>query len=100
MRSSAAAIIAIDIRSKLEPVDTIASGVDAVFRVAAMASDRANAAQIARADAVITPGVSGTYWSDFRDVDAHIAEGENAAREAMPEIKRVIKELGRGNETA
>jgi NTE family protein len=91
----AAAVIAIDIRSKLEPIDTIASGVDAVFRIAAMASDRANATQIARADVVITPGVSGTYWSDFKDVDAHIAEGERAAREVMPEIRRVLKELGR-----
>jgi NTE family protein len=91
----AAAVIAVDIRSKLEPVEKIASGVDTVFRVAAMASDRVNEAQIARADAVITPGVAGTYWSDFRDVDAHVNEGERAAREAMPEIRRVLAELGR-----
>lgn len=91
----AAAVIAIDIRSRLEPIDKIVSGVDAVFRIAAMASDRANATQIARADVVITPGVSGTYWSDFKDIDAHIAEGERAAREAMPRIRRVLKELGR-----
>ncbi|MHC5055268.1 MAG: patatin-like phospholipase family protein [Planctomycetota bacterium] len=91
----AAAVIAVDIRSKLEPVDGMASGVDAVFRVAAMASDRANETQIARADAVITPGVAGTYWSDFKDVDAHVEEGERAAREAMPEIRRVLAELGR-----
>jgi NTE family protein len=91
----AAAVIAVDIRSKLEPIDKIASGVDAVFRVAAMACDRANETQIARADVVITPGVSGTYWSDFRDVDAHIAEGERAARDVMPQIKSVLKKLGR-----
>jgi len=91
----AAAVIAVDVRSKLEPIDGIASGVDAAFRVAAIASDRANETQIARADVVITPGVAGTYWSDFRDVDAHIAEGERAAQEAMPEIRRVLEGLGR-----
>ena len=96
-RLGAAAVVAVDIRSKLEPVEKVASGVDTVFRVAAMASDRANETQIARADAVITPGVAGTYWSDFRDVDAHVAEGERAAREAMPEIRRVLSELGRGS---
>ena len=94
----AAAVIAVDIRSKLEPVDRIASGVDAAFRVAAVASDRANETQIARADAVITPGVEGTYWSDFKDVDAHIAEGERAAKATMPEIMRVLEGLGRGKD--
>ncbi len=91
----AAAVIAVDVRSKLEPIEKIASGVDAAFRVAAVASDRVNETQIARADVVIRPGVAGTYWSDFRDVDAHVAEGERAAREAMPEIRRVLEELGR-----
>lgn len=95
-RLGAACVIAVDIRSRVMPVDAVRSGADAIFRVAAMASERANDAQLARADVVIAPSVGKTYWSDFRDLDGHVEAGERAAREALPAIRELLAGLGRG----
>jgi NTE family protein len=94
-RLGAAGVIAVDIRSRLLPVERVRSGADAVLRVAAMASERANDGQVARADVVIAPGVGDTYWSDFRDLDAHVEAGERATREKLPEIRALLERLGR-----
>ena len=94
-RLGAAAVIAVDLRSHLEPTDRVPTGLDAAFRVAAIASDRANAAQVERADVVISPPVGETYWSDFADLDAHVAAGEQAARAALPAIRRLLERMGR-----
>jgi NTE family protein len=95
-RLGAAAVIAVDIRSSLKPTRHFPSGADVAMRVMAMASERANTEQIARSDVVIAPGVEETYWSDFRDPEAHIAAGERAAREALPEIRALLERMGRG----
>jgi NTE family protein len=94
-RLGAAAVIAVDLRSRLKPTQYVPTGADAAFRVMAIASDRANAAQVERADVVIAPGVGDTYWSDFHSLDAHIAAGEKAARAAMPGIREMLANLGR-----
>ncbi len=94
-RLGAAGVIAFDIRSRVMPAERIASGVDAVFRIAAIASERANDVQASRADVVISPGVGDTYWSDFRDLDAHVAAGERAARAKLTEIRAMLDKLGR-----
>lgn len=94
-RLGASAVIAVDLRSRLKPTQYVPTGADAAFRVMAIASDRANVAQVERADVVIAPGVGDTYWSDFHSLEAHIAAGEKAAREAMPGIREMLGELGR-----
>jgi NTE family protein len=94
-RLGAAAVIAVDLRSRLKPTQYVPTGADAAFRVMAIASDRANVVQVERADVVIAPGVGDTYWSDFHSLDAHIAAGEQAAREAMPRIREMLEGLGR-----
>jgi len=91
----AAAVIGVDIRSRVTPQADIPSTADAILRLAAMACERANDEQIARADIVIAPGVGETYWSDFRDLGAHVAEGERAARAALPGIRGMLERLGR-----
>jgi len=91
----AARVIAIDIRSRVMPSERVKSGAEAIFRVAAMASERANDILVDSADVVIRPGVSETYWSDFHNLQDHVDEGERAALEVMPEIKKMVEELGR-----
>ena len=94
-RLGAAAVIAVDLRSELRPTRYIPTGADAAFRVMAIASDRANALQIERADVVISPPVEDTYWSDFHSLDAHVEAGESAARDAMPEIRGLLARVDR-----
>ncbi len=94
-RLGAAAVIAVDLRSELKPTHHIPSGADAALRVMAIASDRANVAQVERADVIIAPAVEDTYWSDFKNIDAHVDAGERATREAMPRIRELLARLGR-----
>lgn len=92
----AAGVIAFDIRSRVMPAEKISSGADAVFRVAAIASERANDEQASRADVSISPGVGDTYWSDFHNLDSHVEAGERAAREKLGEVRQLVARLGRG----
>jgi NTE family protein len=91
----AAGVIAVDIRSRVLPSEGIDSGADAVFRVAAMASERSNDVLVQSADVVIAPDVAKTYWSDFHNLDGHVEEGERAALEVMPAIRDLLARLGR-----
>jgi NTE family protein len=91
----AEAVIAVDIRSRVLDSDEVRSGADAVFRVAAIASELANDIQVARADVVVSPPVEDTYWSDFHDLDRHVEAGERAARERLGEIEDLLSRLGR-----
>ena len=95
-RLGAAGVIGFDIRSRVMPTDKIPSGADAVFRIAAIASERTNDEQASRADVSISPGVGDTYWSDFHNLDAHVEAGERAAREKLGEVRELVARLGRG----
>jgi NTE family protein len=91
----AAGVIAVDIRSRVMPSTDAGSGADTVFRIAAMASERSNDAQVAHADVVVAPDVGSTYWSDFSNLQAHVDEGERAALRVMGEIDALMLKLGR-----
>ncbi|HHN47051.1 MAG TPA: patatin-like phospholipase family protein [Planctomycetes bacterium] len=87
-------VAAVDIRSPIPDVDrrSIKSALNAVLRLGVIASDRANASQLAAADVVIRPDVGDVFWSDFRDMERLEAEGERAAREALPAIRQALGE--------
>lgn len=90
-RLGATAVIAADVRSRVERAGDVRTGVDAILRVAALASERANDEQLARADVAVSPGVGRTFWSDFRDLDAHVEAGARAARDALPRIRELVE---------
>jgi len=94
-RLGAAGVIGFDIRSRVMPTDKISSGADAVFRIAAIASERTNDDQASRADVSISPAVGDTYWSDFHNLEAHVEAGERAAREKLGEVREMLARLGR-----
>jgi len=94
-RLGARGVVAVDIRSRVMPLRDIPSAADAVFRVSALACERANDAQLALADVVINPEVGGTYWSDFHDLEAHVERGSAAALAALPKLEALLGRLGR-----
>jgi hypothetical protein len=53
-------------------------------------------AQLPLADVVVRPVVTAAGSFDFSRLDAFVAEGERAARQAVPEILRVVGPLPHG----
>lgn len=83
-------VIAIDLRSPVPLPDAKMSAVDAIIRMAVLATDRATGEQVARADVVIKPEVGDVYWSDIKSLDGLIEAGERAARARLSEIKKLV----------
>jgi NTE family protein len=96
----ASVVIAVDIRSRVLPIDEMDSGAEAVLRIAAIASERSNDVEVEGADAVIAPGVADTFWSDFHNIDGHIAAGDEATRAALPAIRDALGRIGRATTPA
>ncbi|MBN1809128.1 MAG: patatin-like phospholipase family protein [Planctomycetes bacterium] len=86
-------IVAVDIRSPIPAVSApdIRNSLDAVLRLGVIASERANSSQVAAADVIISPDVGDVFWSDFRDMERLEAEGENAARRALPALRNLLR---------
>ncbi|MCX5750761.1 MAG: cyclic nucleotide-binding domain-containing protein [Candidatus Saganbacteria bacterium] len=65
--------------------------VDVMMRSRAIGSYRLSELDSSRADLVIRPKLEGVGWSDYSRFTQIIAEGEKAAYEAIPRIKKLIK---------
>ena len=91
-RLGAEKIIGVDIRSSVPAIrpTNIRTALDATIRLGIIAADRANQSQIDQADVVIKPEVGDVFWSDFRDLERLEKAGEEAARAALPEIRKVL----------
>jgi len=65
-------------------------GIDILFQVDDIRGSELNRMKLASADVVICPKVQHINWAQFSRMEEVIRRGEEAAREALPEIKRVI----------
>jgi len=61
-----------------------------MFRIVGTVEREMIKAQLPLADVVVRPVVTATGSFDFSRLDAFVAEGERAARQAVPEILRVV----------
>ncbi|MFH0910243.1 MAG: patatin-like phospholipase family protein [Planctomycetota bacterium] len=84
-------VLAVDIRTPVEPMERFRNGFDVVSRLEAISSRILNDEEIASADVTIRPGGLDVFWGDFSDVDAIARLGEEAARSALPAIRRALK---------
>ena len=87
-------VIAVDIPS-FEPAKVeYRTGMDVILRSDAVARQRLDALVIRTADLVISPDVSAYHWSDFRRAEDCRRCGYEAARDALPTLRRLIEERG------
>ncbi|MBK9303618.1 MAG: patatin-like phospholipase family protein [bacterium] len=87
-------VIAVDIPS-FEPAKVeYRTGMDVILRSDAVARQRLDALVIRTADLVISPDVAAYHWSDFRRAEDCRRCGYEAARAALPTLRRLIDERG------
>ena len=66
---------------------------DILYRTFEVMAKRANSLQAGKADYVIAPKVGKVGTGQFYRAEECIEQGELAAREALPEIKKIIEEF-------
>ncbi len=71
---------------------------DILYRTFEVMSHKATSFEVRKADYVIAPKVGKVGTGQFYRAEECIVEGERAAREALPEIKRIIEEFQARNE--
>jgi len=83
-------VIAVDIPS-FSDQEVPDRGIEILMRSDAIARNRLNAFAIRQADFVIRPEVGRFHWANFGAESDIRAEGEAAARQALPQLRRAIK---------
>ena len=82
-------ILAVDIPAFEETSFT--TGLDMILRSNTIARQRLNRLICSQADFVIRPNVTEFHWADFAAGEACRARGYSAAREALPELKKLLR---------
>ena len=83
-------VIAVDIPAFEET--HFSTGLDMILRSNTIARQRLNQFVCATADCMIRPDVTEFHWADFGEGEACRARGYAAAREMIPELKRLLSQ--------
>lgn len=83
--------VAVDITSRLEPLEELGCGLDVLLRVESIAGTRLNALELEKADVLIQPDVGQKYWSDFSGLESLVNEGVIAAEKKIDTIQELIQ---------
>jgi NTE family protein len=84
-------VIAVDISADLEETQDYTRGVDIMVRANAIKDSKLVAYLRRLADVVIAPDVKEIHWADFGAFERCIAAGAEAAAEALPRIRHVLR---------
>ena len=83
-------LVAVDISTKLQPIEKIEIGLDAILRTELIAGGRINELELEKADVVIQPPTGQKEWSDFSGLDRLIESGLDVTREKIPQIRELL----------
>jgi NTE family protein len=84
-------VIAVEVGQRLEKNGDLDSVIDIVFRASSITTRRYTEMLLEEADIIIRPEVGDVHWSEFSKMPRILAAGEAAAKEALPEIRRLVK---------
>ena len=84
-------VIALDVGQQLNDNPKLDNVIDVIFQTNHMTARHYNLKMLEKADVVIRPDVGRVHWSEFNLLNYMVEEGEKAAEEMIPEIKRSIK---------
>ncbi|MCF7871195.1 MAG: patatin-like phospholipase family protein [Candidatus Omnitrophica bacterium] len=82
--------IAIDASLDIKPTE-FKHGHDILFRTEMIKEKEIGKLKMQSADIIIRPDVGSYSWAGFSKINALIKKGEKAAKEKIPEVKRIIK---------
>lgn len=86
-----AKIIAVDVSSSLAPFFDEQNIVSVILRSSAVTGMWHHRDLVKEADVLIEPHVKLFSWSEFSNMDDFIAEGEQAALQKLPQIKKAMR---------
>jgi len=87
-------VIAVSLRGKLFKRKKLNTGLEIHLRIDDIVTTRLIETQTLEADVIIRPDVMNIHWTDFGKIDYCIKKGYESAMNAMPQIKKVIREKG------
>jgi NTE family protein len=82
-------IIAVDVSQPINDVGTCENIVDIIFRSNSILSYKYKQALLTHADLVIAPNVGNVHWSEFRNMQSLVDEGERAAEQVVAKIRQL-----------
>jgi len=84
-------VIAVDVGQDLGVAAPPERGIDLLFRADEIARAHLKRLQLLRADLVIRPQLGEVQWFEFTRYQELIIQGEEAARAALPQLKRMLR---------
>jgi NTE family protein len=84
-------VIAVDVAEVLDETEDYSTGLGIALRTNDISRCALSRMQLKEADVVISPDVSGIHWSDFGHLEDCLRAGEQATREKLDEIKRLVR---------
>lgn len=84
-------VIAVDVAEGLEEAGDLQTGIGIFMRTNEICRCALSRLQLKEADLAIQPDVSGIHWADFRRLGECLEAGEQATKEKMVEIRRLIR---------
>jgi NTE family protein len=84
-------VIAVDVGSEMGEVEMATSGLGIVFRADMAARNALSELQLTKADLVIRPDVGENHWADFSRSEILIANGYQATKEKLPQIRSLLR---------
>lgn len=85
-------VIAVSLRGKLEKTKKPKTGLEIHLRIDEIVVTRLLEMQTVKADVIIRPDIEDVHWADFGKIDYCIEKGYEAAKEAIPKVRKVIRE--------
>jgi len=92
-------VIAVDISSKANGIDSPTSMLGNINQSIRIMGNKLGALELARADIVIRPRVNDIGPADFEQKNRAILEGERAAQAALPQIRAKLAQLQAARQT-
>lgn len=99
IKMGATKTIAIDVGAPLSTLDELTSFVGVLGQTTSFGMVKSTEIQQEKADLLIMPELKGMGSLDFSNVDTLIARGERAARQMLPQIRALKKELNLKNQS-
>jgi len=87
----ASRVVAVDLSSGLPSCRADAVGMEILLRAQEISTRLANRRCADEADVVITPDLDGRHWLDTSNLTSVIEAGERAARDAMPQLRELLR---------
>ncbi len=87
----ASLIIAVDVSQALNDSPKLDNVINVMFQTQHMTAKHYNNLILKQADIVIRPNVGDIHWSEFKQLNFLVEEGERVTREILPQIKQIIR---------